>query len=63
MKNLKFLRKKNKITQVQLALLLKVNQSTIAMWETGDSYPRADKLPEIAKIFNCKVDDLYNEEV
>ncbi|PKM72228.1 MAG: XRE family transcriptional regulator [Firmicutes bacterium HGW-Firmicutes-16] len=64
MKNLKNRRKMAGLTQVQLAEILKVGQSTVAAWESGEAYPTADKLPEIARAVNCTIDDLYveNEE-
>lgn len=59
MKGLVKLRKKAKLTQCELAELLNVRQSSVAMWESGEVMPTADKLPKIAKILNCKIDDLY----
>lgn len=61
MKGLIKLRKQANLTQCELAEQLGVRQSTIAMWESGDSMPTADKLPRIAKILNCKIDDLFKE--
>lgn len=49
------------LSQKDLAEKLNVTQSTIAMWETGKALPRADKLPVLAKIFNCTVDELLSE--
>lgn len=57
--NIKELRVSVKLTQEELGAKLGVNRSTIAMWETGEAMPRADKLPELAKIFGCSIDDLY----
>lgn len=57
--NIKELRVSAKLTQEELGAMLGVNRSTIAMWETGEAMPRADKLPELAKIFGCSIDDLY----
>lgn len=56
------LRNKNNFTQEQLANKLNVDRSTIAKWETGEAMPRADKLPEIAKILGCTIDDLFKSE-
>lgn len=61
MKNLKKIREEKKITQLELAKMLSVSQSTIAMWETGEAMPRSDKLPELAKILGCSIDELYKE--
>ncbi len=47
-------------TQEKLSRLLKVNRSTVAKWETGESQPRSELLPQIAKILNCKIDDLFS---
>lgn len=61
MKGLLKLRKKSKLTQCELAEQLGVGQSTIAMWESGEVMPTADKLPRIAKVLHCKIDDLFKE--
>lgn len=56
---LKILREQAGLSQMELAEKLNVGQSTIAMWENGTNAPRADKLPLLAKIFDCKIDDLF----
>lgn len=57
---LKELRKRAGMNQADVAAALNVQQSTVAMWENGENKPRADKLPEIAKLFHCTIDDLYD---
>ena len=47
------------ITQEELAQKLSVDRSTVAKWESGEALPRTDKLPELARIFGCSVDDLF----
>lgn len=47
------------ITQQALAESVCVDRSTVAKWETGEAMPRVDKLPEIAKILNCDINDLF----
>ena len=49
------------LTQQTVADKLGVYQSTVAMWEAGDNKPRADILPQIAKLYNCTIDDLLRE--
>ena len=49
------------LTQEELAEMLGVTRSTIAMWETGEAFPRADKLPLLARILECNIDDLFKE--
>ena len=58
-KNLRKLRKDAEISQDGLAKQMGVDRSTIAKWETGEASPRADKLPQIAEILGCTIDDLF----
>ena len=50
------------LTQDALAELLNVTRSTVAMWESQASIPTSDKLPKLAKILGCTIDDLYGKE-
>jgi Predicted transcriptional regulators len=58
LKDFKALRKESGFTQTDIAVELGIKTSTVSMWETGDSLPRADKLSKLAKLFGCTVDDL-----
>jgi len=60
--NLKKRREALEITQSELGRRFRVGQSTVAMWESGESFPRADKLPELAKFFGCTIDELFQKE-
>lgn len=51
-------REQMNISQQFLADALGIDQSTVCLWETGKTMPRAKLLPKIAKILNCTVDDL-----
>lgn len=62
MKSLKRLREQTGLTQVQLAELIGVAQSTVGMWEIGENDPRADKLPDLARVLHCTIDDLFKAE-
>ena len=59
---LKQLRREKELTQAQLAAELNVASSTIAMWETGKTSPRAEALPKLATLLGCTVDDLLTEQ-
>lgn len=59
---LKELREANGITQTQLASVIKVSQSAIAQWELNIAKPQADKLPLLAKVLGCTIDDLFKED-
>lgn len=38
------------------------SRNTISNWCTGKSYPSPPEMFELAKLLNCKVDDLYEVE-
>lgn len=61
MNNIKKLRAAKSLTQNGLAERLKINQSTVAMWETGKSMPNAALLPKIAEILGCTIDELFSD--
>lgn len=62
MNNLRYLRNKVGLSQENVAHEMQVSQQAIAKWENGDSMPRADKLPELARILNCTISDLFDNE-
>ncbi|MGL4606489.1 MAG: helix-turn-helix domain-containing protein [Eubacteriaceae bacterium] len=49
------------ISQKQLAKMLGINQSAVSQWEIGQSYPSIFKLPALAEIFDCTIEELYEE--
>jgi transcriptional regulator with XRE-family HTH domain len=51
-------RRSKTLTQQALADIMGVKRSTVAMWETGTSLPRADLLPKLADVLGCTVDEL-----
>lgn len=55
-------RKSINLTQEQLASRMGVNRSTVAKWESKNILPRNSKLPVLAEIFGCKIDDLFNKD-
>lgn len=60
--NIKWLRHQAGLTQQQFSQQVNISQQAIAKWETGKSMPRADKLPVLAKVLGCSVDQLLAEE-
>ena len=60
--NIKEAREKAGLTQQDLANELGVGKSTVATWETQKSLPRTDKLPALAKILGCTIDELLKKE-
>ena len=57
-KNIIKLRKANKLTQENLASKLGVSFQAISKWETGQTYPDIELLPQIATIFHINIDSL-----
>lgn len=55
---LKELRKKNDITQEQLANHLGISQQSVCKWERGEGYPDITLLPAIALYFGITLDEL-----
>lgn len=45
-------------TQREVAKILGVKESAVSKWERGVSKPRADKLPVIAKLYGCTIEEL-----
>lgn len=53
------LRNEKGFSQEQLAKVLHISKSTVAMWETGQRLPSVEKYEEIADYFNVDIDFLY----
>lgn len=49
------------ISQAELARRLFVSRQAVSGWEAGDIWPTPDRLPKIAEILGCSIDDLYKE--
>ena len=62
MEDIKRLREAQGNTPEQRAAELGVERSTVAKWEAGTAFPRADKLPKLAEVLGCSVADLFNTE-
>lgn len=60
--NIKRLREAAGMTQAELANKIGVTQPIVASWETGVKSPRAAKLPKLAQILGCTIDDLFRRE-
>jgi transcriptional regulator with XRE-family HTH domain len=61
--NLQYLRRKNKITQEELADEISVTRQSVSKWETGEAYPDTDKLILLCEKFNLTMDELLRGNV
>lgn len=62
-RNLKTLRKKNNLTQSNLADSLEVSRQAVCMWERGERTPKISVLTKIAKTFETTIDHIVNREL
>ncbi len=49
-------------TQREVAQKLGVQPSAVSKWERGIAKPRADKLPAIAKLYGCTIEELLADD-
>ena len=57
------LRKKNGLSQEELAEKLNVSRQSVSKWESNNTYPETDKIIQICNLFDCNMDDLINDKV
>lgn len=56
--NLVYFRKREGITQEQLAERLDVSRQTVSKWESAAAYPEMDKILQLCDLFSCSMDTL-----
>lgn len=56
---IQILREKAGLSKTEVAQRLGLDLSTVCHWESGASVPRTDKLPLLANLFDCTIDELY----
>lgn len=61
--NLKYLRKKNKLSQQDLSSILNIPRTTLGDYERGKTEPNISMLLKMAKHFDVKVDQLIAEDL
>ena len=60
---IKDLRKKENLTQSDLAKKLFVTRNAVSKWESEKGIPNIDSLLSLAKVFNTSIDELVNDEL
>ena len=61
--NIQYLRKRDKLTQEELAEKLDVSRQSVSKWETGEAFPETEKLILLCDTFDVKMDDLMRGDV
>lgn len=59
--NLQLLRKKNRLSQEELADKLSISRQAVSKWESGQSTPDLNKLIILAELYNVTVDSLLKD--
>ena len=59
-KNIRFFRKKNKLTQEKLSELVSCSVDTLQRWENGTREPRVSDITKLCKILHCTEVELLN---
>lgn len=59
-KNIQILRKRNKMSQEELAEITGTSRQTVSKWESGESIPDIISCIRLAEAFGITVDDLVN---
>jgi transcriptional regulator with XRE-family HTH domain len=62
-KNLKYLRKKQKLTQEELAGFIHVQRPVVGSWETGRNTPDLGRVAKIAAFFGVTIDALVTKDI
>ena len=60
---LKEARKKNNLTQTEVAKKLNIDYTTIGRYENGITEPNIETLKQLAKLYNTTVDSLIDNDV
>lgn len=56
--NIKFYRKKNQLTQDDIAEACNVTRQAVSKWENGKSLPTVDNLYALSRLLHTSVDDI-----
>lgn len=57
------MRKEKNLSQEALAEKLGMSRQAISKWESGNSYPDMATIIKVAKVLDCKIDDLIDDDV
>ena len=59
--NIKFYRKKNQLTQDDIAEACNVTRQAVSKWENGESLPTVDNLYALSRLLHTSVDDILRK--
>ena len=50
------------MSQAEAGKKLGVSDATVSMWETGAANPACKRLPQIAALYGCSIDELFKTD-
>lgn len=50
------------LSKSDLARKMKVSLPTVCRWEKGEDFPAAARIPELASVLDCTIDELFGRE-
>ena len=62
-KNLTELRKKNRLTQLEVAKELNYSDKAVSKWEKGESMPSIEVFYQLSKLYNVSIDYIVGESL
>ncbi len=62
MNGIKYFRKKNHMTQTELANVIGVTQTSVSQWESGRNYPDIKTAKRLADIFGATLDQILGSD-
>ena len=62
MNQIRACREKKNLSQAEVARRLEISQQAISKWESGEADPRSDKLPLLAMILGCSIEELLTSK-
>ena len=60
--NLKIMREKKGLRVKEVSNKLKISRITLWQWENGKRTPSVENLAELAKLYDCTIDDLVGDK-
>ena len=60
--NLKTMREKKGFRVKEVSDKLKISRITLWQWENGKRTPSVESLAELAKLYDCTIDDLIDDK-
>lgn len=61
MNGFEYFRRRMDLTQMEVAAVMGIDQTTVSRWEKGKKLPRSGKLPRLSLLYHCTIEDLFGD--